>query len=468
MPQPLFLNAALRCTTSLEPESLLAALKHLEAFLGRKTGGQARPPPPACPTASHAAAQRFGPRPLDLDIIAYGRRSLHSELLEVPHPRAAERSFVLAPLADVVRDDGSANPTPAQALARGWAASGGESRVGAAASGLSRVLALPGGVVLPTGRSAPSTRLMLILNLTPDSFSDGGAAWSAGGARAVAEAALEACERAGPGCILDVGGQSTRPGAQRVSAVDEAARVMPVLRALRELCAGGGLPGGALLSVDTFYGSVAAEAAALGAHLLNDVSCGGRFDDALLPAVAASSCGYVLTHSRGEPATMALPEHTGGYGTSEGAAVAAVARELVEAAQLCSQAGVEAWRLVLDPGLGFGKARGTSRALLRGLGGMRGVLAAVAGSGGGALLHAPLLVGPSRKAFLLERRAGGAGGGVMGAGEAEERDWATAAALTACVAGGADIVRVHNGAAMRAVAEAADGIYRVRGPVSLI
>jgi 2-amino-4-hydroxy-6-hydroxymethyldihydropteridine diphosphokinase/dihydropteroate synthase len=300
---------------------------------------------------------------------------------------------------------------------------------------------------------------MVILNLTPDSFSDGGTAWRAGGARAVAEAALEALHRAGPGSILDVGGQSTRPGAQRVSQADEAARVVPVLRALRELCGGRGLPSGALLSVDTFYGNVAAEAAALGAHLLNDVSCGGRFDAALLPAVAASGCGYVLTHSRGEPATMALPQHTGGYGSSEAAAVAAVAGELVEAAQLCSQAGVEAWRLVLDPGLGFGKARGTSRALLRGLGGMRGALAAAAGTGAGALLHAPLLLGPSRKAFLLER---GGGGGAMGAGETEERDWATASALAACVAGGADIVRVHNAPAMRAAAEAADLIFRVQ------
>ena len=156
---------------------------------------QGRAPPPPRPRG----AQRLGPRPVDLDIRPLGRATLDPELPQVPYPGAAERPFVLAPLADVVRDDGAAGPSPAQALVRGWRASGGEARVGAASSGLSRVLALPGGVVLLTGRSAPSTRLMLILNLTPDSFSDAGAAWSAGGARAGAETAPQGASPAGCG-----------------------------------------------------------------------------------------------------------------------------------------------------------------------------------------------------------------------------------------------------------------------------
>lgn len=120
--------------------------------------------------------------------------------------------------------------------------------------------------------------------------------------------------------IIDVGGQSTRPGAVRVSPEEEAARVVPVLRALRERLSGSDSADGPLVSVDTFYGAVAEAAAAHGAHMVNDVSGGGRADPTLLPAVAGTPLAYVLMHSRGEPATMQRPEFTT-YGARQAVAL---------------------------------------------------------------------------------------------------------------------------------------------------
>jgi len=376
---------------------------------------------PSCASASltHALRQRFGPRPIDLDIIAYGSRRVDTPELTVPHPRLSERPFVLAPVADLA----AGTTGPAAHIAQLWQRSGGESQVGRA--GLARVLALPGGIVWPVGGR---TRVMAVLNVTPDSFSDDGCT---GVAQAVA-AGLRLVEQGAD--VVDVGGQSTRPGAVRVSAEEEARRVLPVLRALREQ-----LPPGVLLSVDTFYGSVASSAIAQGAHIVNDVSGGGRFDHTLLAAVADSDAAYVLMHSRGESDTMQRPEFT-----RYADVVKEVAVELRAAGERCVAAGIEPWRIVLDPGIGFAKDKDSNLQLLRNL-------PAVRPGAPGALRNAPLLVGPSRKGFL---------GSLAGGRPPAERDWATAAAVAACVAGGAELVRVHNVAAMRDVVAVADAIHR--------
>jgi len=438
--QPAFLNAVARCSTALEPEQLLAALKRLEALLGRRGGGP-----------------RFGPRPIDLDVLTFGARRQLSEALELPHPRAHQRPFVLAPLADVA--SGAHGPEgPAGQLLAAWRELGGEALVGQ--PGLRRCTPLPDGALLPHRIPSDPPRLMLVLNATPDSFSDGG--WAeALGPEAAADAALAAAAAAGPGCILDVGGQSTRPGAIRVGEAEEAERALPLLRALAERgrrVAGGGLelPGGALLSVDTFYGSVALEAARLGCHVINDVSCAGRFDAAMLPAAAATGCAYVLTHSRAEPASMQQRAHTGGYGCGGEAAARCVAAELAAAAARAGEAGLDCWSLLIDPGLGFAKEAATSRALLRSLPALRAQLAVQAGPGGGALASAPLLVGPSRKRFLTSALPPAA----AAAAAPHAADWATAAAVAAAVDGGADVVRVHvsAAAAMACVVHAAHAL----------
>ncbi len=391
----------------------------LSAFTLAKSCG-ATPLTRAC----NAVAQRFGPRPIDLDIIFYGRRRIETPALQVPHPRLAERLFVLAPLADLAARGGVAASSldgpggPLAAAAELWQQRGGEALVGRA--GLVRVVPLPGGRMWHLGQR---TRLMGVLNVTPDSFRcvvAGAARASArltapiccvsdGGQHASTAAAVEAALRmvADGADIIDVGGQSTRPGAPRVSPEEEARRVLPVLAALR------GRLGDALLSVDTFYAAVAEGAAAEGAHIVNDVS-GGRIDAALFGAVARTPLAYVLMHSRGEPQTMQLPQHTA-YGaplslepcnaaasssdapllSSAGDVCAETGAELLESGAQAQKAGVEPWRMLLDPGIGFAKNQAENVELLRHLPDVRRALDAP-----GALRHAGLLLGPSRKAFL--------------------------------------------------------------------
>jgi len=336
---------------------------------------------------------------------------------------------------------------------------------------LVRVLPVPGaerGVV--AFRSRP--RVMGVLNVTPDSFSDGGRLLGGGVAAAVAAARGMAAAGAS---VLDLGGQSTRPGAPRVPPHEELARVLPALRAIRacpDLSA-------VAVSVDTFSADVAAEALRAGASMINDVSA-GSLDPRILGVVALSAAPYVAMHMRGHPGSMMSPENTR-YGPDPLADVArelgrSVARAQVSApapplpsppraprgpaatgrargspgsagqpthagprppAPVPQEAGVEPWRVILDPGLGFAKTLAGNLRLLGGSDELReGVGRAAAGTGaGGALRGAPVLVGPSRKRFLGDA-AGRAGPG--------ERGPATVAAVAAAVRGGADVVRVHD------------------------
>lgn len=240
--------------------------------------------------------------------------------------------------------------------------------------------------------------------------------------------------------IIDIGGQSTRPGAARLSAQEELARVMPVIRALREDPA----TSGALLSVDTFYSQVAADAVAAGANIVNDVS-GGGLDDAMLPTVASLGVPYVLMHMRGDPTTMQSAQNTSYAGT--GGVWHGVAEELQAAAARAMSAGIPAWDIILDPGIGFAKTADGNVELLRHLRDMRAL-----GGLQGPFAAGPMLVGPSRKGFL---------GRLTGRKRPDERDAATVAASVACVVGGADIVRAHNVAAVWDGLRVADAVFRI-------
>jgi dihydropteroate synthase len=265
---------------------------------------------------------------------------------------------------------------------------------------------------------------MGVLNLTPDSFSDGGRFEAP-------EAALRRARllhRQGAD-LLDLGGQSTRPGAPEVGAQVEIARVLPGL--VRILAA---LPppaaGGPLLSIDTFLAPVAEAALAAGAHWINDVSAGRR-DPALLAVVAAADCPCVLMHSRGDSRTMdAL--------TCYGDVVAEVRDELLRATDRALAAGVRPERILWDPGLGFAKTTAHNLSLLRGL----------------ALLRAegfPLLVGPSRKRFIGE---------VLAEPRPRARLWGTAAVCGQAIAAGADVLRVHDVGPIVQTARMADALCR--------
>ena len=256
------------------------------------------------------------------------------------------------------------------------------------------------------------TRVMGVVNVTPDSFSDGGLHLDPAQAVRHGRALLD--EGAD---LLDVGGESTRPGAARVPSDEERARVLPVVEGL--------VAAGAVVSVDTMRASVAAAALDAGATLVNDVS-GGLADPAMLPLVAERGCAYVAMHWRGHSADM---QTRADYDD----VVRDVTTELAARRTAALGAGVTADRLVLDPGLGFAKQAEHSWALL-------GALPELARLG-------PLLVGASRKGFLGALLAGPDGAPRPAGG----RDDATAAVTVLAASAGAWAVRVH---AARASADA--------------
>ena len=265
---------------------------------------------------------------------------------------------------------------------------------------------------------APVPRLMGIVNVTPDSFSDGGK-------YAEPEAALRhGLDLVAQGAqILDVGGESTRPGAQPVPAEEECARVLPVIEALAAAT-------DAPISIDTTKAQVAAAALDAGAKWVNDISA-GLADPEMLPLVAERDVPFVAMHRQGDPGTMQL-------NPSYGDPVAEVTEALRERCRAALEAGVLEERLILDPGIGFGKRLEHNLALMRRLGELRS-------------LGRPLLLGVSRKSFIAHL-----------SGAETSQDWrsgnrrdqpqdrlgGTAAALYACIAGGAAILRVHDVAPM--------------------
>lgn len=289
--------------------------------------------------------------------------------------------------------------------------------------------------ILPAAAPAPlpgwvprdRTLLMGVLNVTPDSFSDGGR-WADPEA-AVAHARELIAQGAD---IIDVGGESTRPGAQRVDADTEISRVLPVVRAL--LADGVGAADGtssaasAIISVDTIHAATAEAVIDAGAHIINDVS-GGLADPAMHGLIARTGVVYVCQHWRGDPETMdRLTDYPGGV-------VAGVEAELRERLAELDAAGVDRAQVVLDPGLGFAKTHAQSWELL------------AATSRLIADLGQPLLVGSSRKRFLAE------------AAEAQatpvQRDAVTAATTALAAAAGAWAVRVHEVPANRAAVRTA-------------
>ncbi len=273
------------------------------------------------------------------------------------------------------------------------------------------------------------TRVMAILNLTPDSFSGDGLAGA--GLDVTVETALSLLD--GGADILDVGAESTRPGAVPLSAEEEQARLLPVLEAVcRERPE-------AILSVDTYHAATARAAAAVGAEIVNDVS-GLQWDAEMTRAVADLGCGLVLMHTRGRPPAWREMPALGGK-----AVVEHVVHGLEEGRSAAQAAGIEPERVVLDPGISFGKKGPENFALLAQLGRVQA-------------LGRPLLVGLSRKGFLGEAVA-------PVQPEATRRQLPAVARLQATIAGnvtailaGAHLVRVHDLQPAREAAAIADAV----------
>lgn len=279
---------------------------------------------------------------------------------------------------------------------------------------------------------------MSILNTTPDSFSDGGVNIPTD--RLSLRQTLLSHLTAGAS-LIDIGGQSTRPNAAPVSAEEEISRVIPAIELAKELITNHEIHAGAqisaAISVDTYRSSVARAAVAAGADIVNDVS-GGTLDSNMLSTVADLGCTVVLMHMRGDPTNMTSKENTS-YpdGLTE-----TVGKELLERVRAAEQAGIRRWRIILDPGIGFAKTQAQNLELLRRFGELRDF---------DGLKGLPWLVGASRKGFI---------GKITGVAEAKERSWGTAAAVTASVLGGADIVRVHDVEEMAKVVKMSDAIWR--------
>ena len=269
-------------------------------------------------------------------------------------------------------------------------------------------------------RTSARPLIMGILNVTPDSFSDGGAHERAR-EDARAASAVAAAERlvAAGATIIDVGGESTRPGAARVPQIEEAARVLPVVAALAER--------GIVVSVDTMYAETARASLAAGASYINDVS-GGLADEAMLPLMAETGAAYVLSHWRGHSIRMdGLADYT-----DPGREIL---DELARLRDAAVAAGLEPRNIVLDPGLGFAKRADDNWAVLHRLADFRD-------------LGHPLLIGHSRKRFLGELLHDGA--------TPADRDLPTAILSALCATEGVWGLRVHDVAATRIALDVVD------------
>jgi dihydropteroate synthase len=260
------------------------------------------------------------------------------------------------------------------------------------------------------------TMVVGVLNITPDSFSDGGKYLDPD--RAFARA-VEIEEQGAD--IVDIGAESTRPGSRRISEEEELRRVIPVLKRLRGRLT---IP----ISVDTYKSSVAERALELGAEIINDPS-GLTFDPQLAPVVLRHDAGLILNHMRGTPETWAkLPPLPDVMGT--------IVHDLDASAHRARGAGVERSRIVLDPGLGFGKRKEQNSEILAKLAEL-------------ARLDFPILVGPSRKVFLAQNTEKGTA-------------FATAGAVAAAVLAGAHLVRVHDVQEMKVVVSVADAVLNAK------
>ena len=270
--------------------------------------------------------------------------------------------------------------------------------------------------------------VMGVINLTPDSFSDGGRF------NRVDLALNEASRQLRDGAqVLDLGAQSTRPGALDVGSEEELSRLLPCLQTIRAAHPQ------VILSVDTFRASVARAALEAGADWINDVS-GGRRDPAMLSLVADAGCPYVLMHSRGDSQTMDNCTDYGAQGV-----VAGVLQELRLSTDRALQAGLSREQLIWDPGLGFAKTTDQNLQLIQQLEDLQhdGI---------------PLLLGPSRKRFI---------GAVLDQPRAKARIWGTAAVCARAVEAGVHVVRVHDVGQISQVVTMAVAVARQGSPANI-
>lgn len=383
-----YLNMAVACDATESPDDILQILKKIEKNIGREAGG------------------RWGPRVIDIDILAWGDRVCDLPHLTIPHIGLAERPFALWPLADLTPDwicpvSGSHFGKTASALSASWG-----SRFSKSAPFRTHQI----------NASIESAQLVAAINITPDSFSDGGDYVDV--EKAIAR--INQCLAEGA-TVIDVGAESTRPGAILISPEEEWSRLEPVLAAIKEKC---NIP---VLSIDTRQASVAKKALAYGVDCLNDVS---GFDDPAMRELAANAdVDIVVMHHLGVPANkqevIALDESP----------VSVVYTWGLEKIKQLEAAGIDRSRIIFDVGIGFGKNAEQSACLLKNI----------------SVFHelgVRLFVGHSRKSFL----------NMITELSFADRDLETAVISAHLAKQGVHFIRIHNVSVNQRALKAAEAI----------
>ncbi|KAF2217745.1 hypothetical protein CERZMDRAFT_30863 [Cercospora zeae-maydis SCOH1-5] len=403
--QAAFVNGMCSVRTLLSPTQLLDRLQQIENDLGR------------------VKLVDKGPRNIDLDIATFGGLCVDSERLSIPHKLLLEREFVLRPFCDISKRH--RHPRTRRGMG---------DHLHELTGGKSTMYPLtplaPGCEPLRPLEPTRRTLIMSILNVTPDSFSDGGSnePTNLDALRETITAQISA-----GASIIDIGGQSSRPNAPDVTAEEEIARILPAIEVIKAMPDARHIA----ISIDTYRASVAEAAINAGAHIINDISA-GLLDAEMLPTIARLGCTYVMMHMRGTPASMQSAENT----SYPWGLIPTIRSELSARLRAAEQAGIRRWRIILDPGVGFAKTAEQNAELLRCFGRLRT---------SPGLKNFPWLVGSSRKGFI---------GVFTGAEDPKDRVAGTAATVTAAVAGGAEIVRVHDVLEMTRVVKMADAMYR--------
>lgn len=400
--QPSFLNACLTGQTLLEPKDFLIAAKKIEQNLGRVPG------------------PRYGPRIIDIDILMMDGKIVEEESLILPHPRLEERAFVLAPLNEIAHD--LVHPVTGARVEEMLARldSGSVERLEPKNKRLTKPKRFTWGI---------KTYVMGIINVTPDSFSgDGIHEQESYVDSAIAQARSFVDYGAD---ILDLGGESTRPGSSPVPEEQELTRVIPVIEAVR---AEVDVP----ISIDTYRSTVALEALNVGADWINDVWA-LRMDVNMAGVVQSWDCPVILMHNRSKPKNVEQQTQLGGryVGINYDHLLEEIAEELTESIDIALKAGVSRDNIIIDPGIGFGKTVLQNLQLLNELDYLK-------------KLDFPILVGPSRKSFI----------GYSLNLPTNDRLEGTAASVSIAIDRGADIVRVHDVKAISRVARMTDLIVR--------
>ncbi|UZJ56474.1 hypothetical protein CBS101457_005794 [Exobasidium rhododendri] len=443
--QARFINGACRIATKLSPQELLRLCQSIEIDLGRDKRG----------------VPIKGPRCIDLDILFYDRIELNTPDLILPHAGILEREFVLKPLIDILPD--YRHPSNSRTISQLHSIL--VNSEGHVEEEMRRVIS-----VKPTGelwKWGSRTFIMGIINITPDSFSDGGDNVKLQDAVKTAQRMVEEGVD-----MIDIGGMSTAPNTVEVTEKEEVARVVPVIEALRK--AGMTIP----ISIDTFRAKVAHESLLAGANIINDVSAGARDGD-MFTVARDHHCPIILMHMRGDSKTMNGMTH---YANED--VVGVVRSELEARLEQALREGVRRWNIILDPGIGFAKDMRGNLQLLRDLALLqcstsgststkmyqrhsRSSSPAPEGADSATipsldaltpsynLRNFPVLLGASRKKFI---------GTITGKTNTKDRMAGTAAACTAGILAGVDIIRVHDVKEMIDVAKTADAI--ARGSVS--